>query len=157
MKSLAILCSLIVTLTACQSGGGGSDVSWEPGHGKISMEVIPNPIVARAVRGNVYDFPVEIVVRENGGHAVNVTGVSLTVLGPVGLVFHRESWDAEKIRALGYSTTVAANGELRYRFVPRQEVPDERLFGGVVAELRVEAIDAAAKVTSATTSVTVSR
>ena len=56
-------------------------------------------------------------------------------------IVSRESWDAQRIQSMGYATSVGPNGELRYRFNPRKEVPDDRLFGGVSAELRVDATD----------------
>lgn len=121
------------------------------------MQVDPNPIRATHVSGETYDFPFHVVVRETGGRPVNVTRVSATVHGPGGLTFARESWDAERIRSMGYSTSVGPNGELRYRFAPRKEVPDERLFGGVSAQLTVDAADDTGTPTSASTVVTVTR
>ena len=58
---------------------------------------------------------------------------------------------------MGYDTSLGANSETRYRFAPRKEVPDDRLFGGVSAELRVDATDDSGTATSATTRVTVRR
>jgi hypothetical protein len=58
---------------------------------------------------------------------------------------------------MGYNTTLAAKSETRMRFAPRKEVPDERLFGGVSAELKVDATDDTGTATSATTVVTVRR
>jgi hypothetical protein len=58
---------------------------------------------------------------------------------------------------MGYSPSLGANAEVRYRFAPRKEVPDDRLFGSVSAELRVEARDASGTPTVATTTVTITR
>jgi hypothetical protein len=58
---------------------------------------------------------------------------------------------------MGYATAVPASGEIRYRFNPRKQVPDERLFGGVAAELRVEGLDDAGVETTDATRVTVTR
>jgi hypothetical protein len=68
-----------------------------------------------------------------------------------------ESYDAARIASLGYPTTLSANGELRYAFRPRKEVTDDRLFGGVTADLRVDAVDDTGTPTSATTTVGVTR
>jgi hypothetical protein len=94
-------------------------------------------------------------VRETGGRPVTINRVSATVFAPGGFNVGEESWNADKIRALGFSTTINAHGELRYRFTPRKEVPDERLFGGITAELKVEGVDDTGTNTSASTSVTV--
>ncbi|HEX2059201.1 MAG TPA: hypothetical protein VHK90_00525 [Thermoanaerobaculia bacterium] len=117
----------------------------------------PNPIVATQVAGNTYDFPFEVIVRETGGRPVNVTSVSVTVFFTGGLSLGRESWDADRIRAMGHNPSLGANAEQRFRFNIRKEVPDERLFSGVTAELRVDAVDDTGTPTSATTTVTARR
>ncbi len=146
----------VIALAAC-GGGPQSDVTSVPGRGAVAVQVEPNPIRATHVSGETYEFPFEVIVRETGGRPVNVRRVSATVHGPGGLTFARETYDADRIRSLGYSTTVPPNGELRYRFAPRKEVPDERLFGGVSAQLSVEAADDTGTPTSASTMVTVTR
>ena len=155
MKQIALAFSLIV-LAAC-AGGPQSGTTSVPGRGAIEVQVNPNPIRATQVSGDMYEFPFEVVVRETGGRAVTVTSVTATVHGPGGFVVGRDEWDAGRIRALGYSTTVPANGQLRYRFAPRREVPDERLFGSVSAQLSVEGTDDAETPTTASTVVTVTR
>lgn len=147
----------LVLLAACGSSSNTSSSSSLPGHGAISIGIVPNPIVAQRVSGDTWDFPFDVVVRETGGHAVTVTRVSATVLGPGGIQLGEESWNADEIRQRGYGLTVAANGELRYHFSPRKSVPDDRLFGGVSAELRVDAVDDTGTPTSARTTVTVTR
>jgi hypothetical protein len=147
---------LLIAVAACSSAARDGATT-APGQGALTIEVIPNPIVARHVSGDRYDFPFEVFVRETGGRPVTVTRVTATVRGPGGFAVGGDSWDADRIRALGFSTTVNANGELRYRFSPREEVPDERLFGSVSAELRVDAVDDTGRETSASTSVTVRR
>jgi len=155
MKQLATAVTLLLTLAACS--GAQSGVTSVPGHGAVAIEVIPNPIMATLVSGNTYDFPFEVVVRETGGHSVTVQRVSARVFLGGGLTLANESWDAERIRSMGYNTTLAPNSEVRYRFSPRKEVPDDRLFGGVSAELTVDATDDTGAATSATTVVTVRR
>jgi hypothetical protein len=155
MKNLALSITLLAALAACQSPQPG--VTSVPGHGAVAVEVIPNPIVARQVSGNTYDFPFEVVVRETGGRATTVQRVTANVFLSGGLSLARESWDADRIRSLGYNTTLGPHSEVRYRFTPRKDVPDDRLFGGVSAELKVEATDDTGAATEATTIVTVRR
>ena len=155
MKRTAIVFSLIV-LAAC-SGGPQSGTTSVPGRGALEVQVDPNPIRATQVSGSMYEFPFEVVVRETGGRPVNITSVTATVHGPGGFVVGRDSWDAGRIRALGYPTTIPANGQLRYRFAPRKEVPDERLFGSVSAQLTVEGSDDGNTPASASTVVTITR
>jgi hypothetical protein len=156
MKQLAIALPFVLLAAAC--GGGGTDgITSVPGRGAIAMQIVPNPIVATHVSGDTYDFPFEVVVRETGGRPVTITRITVNVNGPLGLNLHQEEWDAARIRSLGYDPTLGANQEVRYRFSPRKEVPDDRLFSSVNAELRVDAVDDGGSATSATTTVTVRR
>lgn len=155
MKNVALVCCLLAAV-ACSQGTQDRPAT-VPGQGAVAIQIVPNPIVARQVSGDTYDFPFEVIVRETGGRAVQIQRVTATVRGPGGFALANESWDAERIRSMGYDTRVGANGELRYRFSPRKSVPDDRLFGGVSADLRVEAIDEGANPTTASTNVTVTR
>lgn len=150
-----VVAALVMALVACS--GAQPRATSVPGQGAISIEVIPNPIVATLVSGDTYDFPFEVMIRETGGRPIRVQRVTATVTAFGGMTVARESYDAAQIRSLGYETALAPNGEARYRFSPRKEVPDERLFGGVSAELKVEATDDTGTATSATTIVTVRR
>jgi hypothetical protein len=146
--------SLLLLLVACGTSQPGN-VS-QPGHGALTVEIVPNPIVARQVSGDTYELPFEVIVRETGGRAVDISRVSATATLGGGLTFDLESWDAERIRSMGYQTRVPANGELRYRFTPRREVP-EAVFGGVSARLLVEGTDDTGTPATASTTVTVTR
>ena len=153
--SLALL--TVALVTGCAGGRGGPPSTSQPGHGAITLQIVPNPIVATRVSGDMYDFPFEVVIRETGGRPVEITRVSADVYALGGIRIAEESYDAAKIRSMNYSTSIAANGEARYRFAPRRSVPDDRLFGGVTAVLRVDARDDAGAATSANTEVTVTR
>lgn len=156
MKNLAIAAAFLVALGGCQ-GGPADDVTSIPGKGAISVQIVPNPIVATPAANGAYNFPFEVVVRETGGRPVDIHTVDANVLLGGALSLGRESWDAQRIRSLGYSTKLPARGELRYRFSPTKEVPDERLFTSVSADLTVEAVDDTGAPTSATTNVTITR
>ncbi len=157
MKRFALV-PLVLCLAACSvPKPGPGRTSSLPGHGAITIQIVPNPIVATRVSGNTYDFPFDVAVRETGGRAVTVSRVGVDVYGPAGVRIGSESWDSGRINAAGYSTNVPGNGELRYHFSPRKSVPDERLFSGVYAELRVNAYDETNTPSSATTTVTVTR
>jgi hypothetical protein len=157
MKRLAIL-AISLTMIACATPQAGTSRNASlPGHGAISIAIEPNPIVARPISGNTYEFPLDVVVRETGGRGVTINRVSLEVYAVGGMRVGGESYDGARIKSLGYSTNVPGNGTLRYHFAPRQSVADDRLFGGVHGEVRVDGSDETGTPTSATTTVTVTR
>lgn len=155
MKRL-VLIPLFILASFC-AGSRGDTTSARPGHGAISIQVVPNPIVATRVSGDTYEFPLQIVIRESGGRPVDIVRVSAEVFALGGIRVAEDTYDAAEIKRLGYSTSIAANGEARYRFVQRRSVPDDRLFSGVSADLTVEGRDDTGTATTATTSVTVTR
>jgi len=158
MKRFALIASVLLVF-ACSSGNpGATRTSSVPGHGAIALSVVPNPVVAQKVSGTTYDFPFDVIVRETGGHPITIDRVTADIYASVGgIKIGSESYDAAKIRSMGYSTSVPANGELRYHFAPRKSVQDERLFGGVYGDVRADATDDTGTATSATVRITVTR
>ncbi|HVS30787.1 MAG TPA: hypothetical protein VMS98_04960 [Thermoanaerobaculia bacterium] len=154
MRRAAIVSLLFLTFCASRGPTQGPAV---PGQGAIQIQIAPNPILATRVGGETYDFPFEVVIRETGGRPVTINRVSADVRALGGIRVGSESYDATKIASLGYSTTVAPYGELRYRFNPRRSVGDDRLFGSVSAEIRVEGRDDQGIAATAGTTVTVRR
>jgi hypothetical protein len=157
MKRLLLLPALLV-LTFCSSGAGPTTPAVVTGRGVIAIDIRPNPIVAQHLQGDLYEFPFDVVIRETGGSRVTVNHASVDVYALGGaLRVYSESYDAAKIASLHFPTELAANGELRYHFAPRHEVPDERLFGGVTAEVRIDAKDGNGVPTTSRTTLTVTR
>lgn len=158
MKNTArtsLLALLLGLSFACASGGPSSSPA-QPGHGAITVAVAPNPIVARRISSG-YEFPFDVIIRETGGRPVEISRVTADVIALGGIRVATESYDAAKIRSLGYSTSVPANGELRYHFSPRVGVDDERLFSGVSADLQIDGTDDTGLPVQASTRVTVTR
>jgi hypothetical protein len=151
----AVAASLIFFAACASSRDTGTTAV--PGHGAISVQVIPNPIVAKSAGGNMYDFPFEVVVRETGGRGVTINRVTADVFAFGGIQVASETYSAEQIRALGYATNIPGNGELRYRFSPRKSVPNEGLFNGVSAQVRVNAYDETNTPATAAVNVTVTK
>ena len=145
---------LLLAAAACSHSGGGT--ASQPGHGAITVAIAPNPIVAKAVSGNTYEFPFDIILRETGGHALTITGVTMTVYA-FGLPMNVDKYDAAQITAMGLPTQVPANGEWRHHMQPRRAVTDERLFSSITAAVRIDAVDDTSAPASASTTVTVTR
>ncbi len=157
MKRLTVP-AILLTIVACASRQGDSSRNASlPVHGAITISIQPNPVVARNAGGDTYEFPFDVIVRETGGRAVTINRVSIEVFALGGIRVGGESFDAARIAQLGYSRNVPGNGELRYHFAPRQRVTDERVFGGIYGEVRVDASDDSGTPASATTRITVTR
>jgi hypothetical protein len=155
MKRAALL-PLLLLVSFCAGGRGTSNTSIS-GHGALNVAIAPNPVVASRVSGSTYDFPFEVVLRETGGHPVDIISVTAKVTSLGGIQVAQESYDAAKITSLGYSTRVPANGELHYRFNPRRDVTNDLLFQGVSADIRVDGTDDTGAPTTAGTRVSVTK
>src|SRR5215213_5974332 len=114
MKQL-LASTLLLFLAACASTPRG-DSAPAAGAGAISIAIDPNPIVARQISGEIFEFPFEVIVRETGGQRVDIQRVTADIFALGGFKIESESYDRAKINAMGYPTAVPANGELRYRF-----------------------------------------
>lgn len=148
----------LIGLVACSSGRSGDTSSTSvPGHGRLTLAIDPNPIVATKVAGDTYQFPFVVIVREVGGAPVTITDVRADVRALGGLKISSVTYDAAEITRRGFSSHLPANGELRYSFTERKEVSDDRLFTSVSADLTVNGTDDSGVQTSAQTTVTVRR
>ncbi|HVT45996.1 MAG TPA: hypothetical protein VMT00_16585 [Thermoanaerobaculia bacterium] len=156
MRSRILAALFAAAALDCTSTGSQAPPVIE-GTAAVAMSVVPNPIIANHVSGSVYDFPFSIALREVGGASVEIEEVSIDVTALGGLRVYSQSYDADEIRRRGYSTSLPARGEIRYEFNPRKDVPDERLFSAVSAELSMRGRDSGGAVTSARTNVTVRR
>ncbi|HEY2321853.1 MAG TPA: hypothetical protein VGJ82_03220 [Thermoanaerobaculia bacterium] len=104
MKHAALL-PLLLLAAYCTSGTGGAQSATAlPGHGAITVQVAPNPIVAQPVTGTLYDFPFDVIVRETGGHPVTIDRVTADVTAAGGIHVAQDTYDAAKINSLNYPT-----------------------------------------------------
>lgn len=139
-----LLSALAAVVISCGTSGGGA--STQPSvSDRASLDIVvdPNPIVAREIPGGQYEFPFTISLRETAGVAVTVDQVRLDVYALGGaLRLYEVAYNRDQIAQMGYPTTIPPRGEITYRLNPKKEVPDDRLFGGVEGELRIDATDA---------------
>lgn len=157
MKHLALAAVILLPLACASPRAGTTKSTSTPGHGAIKLTITPNPVVATNVGGNTYEFPFDAVIKETGGHPVTINRVTANVFAAGGIPVATESYEAAAIQTLGFATTLQAKGEIRYHFVPRKEVPDERLFSSVYGDIRVEGTDDNGARTSTTTTITLAK
>jgi hypothetical protein len=157
MKRLAIIALVLLPLACATPRAGSTKSTSTPGHGRITLTITPNPVIATNVGGNTYEFPIDVVIKETGGHPVTIERVTANVFAAGGIPVATESYDAAKIKSLGYATMIQAKGEIHYHFVPRKDVPDERLCTSVYGDIRVEGMDDNGARTSTTTTITLKK
>lgn len=145
------------TLAGCSASRRGSAGPVAvPGRAVLQIIVEPNPIVAQHVSGNTYDFPFEIGIAERGGVPVEIQRVGISA-GLGGINMYSRAYNRDEIVRRGYPTSLPANGEVRYKLSPRQQVPNESLFSVASAEMFAEGTDGNGNPVRATTRVTLSR
>jgi hypothetical protein len=157
MKRIAIIALVLLPLACASHRAGTTKNTSTSGHGAIKLTITPNPVVATNVGGNTYEFPLDVVIRETGGHPVTIERVTANVFAAGGIPVATESYDAAKIQSLGFATAIQAKGEIHYHFAPRKDVPDDRLFSSVYGDVRVEGIDDNGARTSTTTTITLKK
>jgi hypothetical protein len=155
MKRLVIIALVLFPLACATSRPGKTKIAPTRGHATITLTITPNPVVATNVGGNVYEFPFDVVVKESGGHPVTIDRATANVYAGGGISVTTESYDAAKIKTLGFATTIPAKGEIHYHFNPRKDVPDDGLLSSAYGDVRVEATDDNGSRASTTTTITV--
>lgn len=138
MKALAVS-AVLLALCACAANKA-------EGHGAISVRVRNDPVLATLGEQNQYHFPLEMIVRETGGHPVQIARVSIKMSSASSPRTSGGSarWNADQLRALGAPTTIPANGEVilnlgpvRASGGPNPRVPPD----GISAQIVVQALD----------------
>ena len=157
MKRLAIIALVLLPLACATPRAGTTSTKSTPGHGAIKLTITPNPVVATNVGGNTYEFPFDVTIAETGGHPVTIDRVTANVFAAGGIQVATESYDAAKIQTMGFATAIQSKGQIHYHFVPRKDVPDERLFSSVYGDIRVEATDDNGSRASSTTTITLQK
>lgn len=160
LRILTSILALVFALLflACATGDRGVSTPGElPVGGALAVEISPNPIIARNVAGDTYDFPFEVRISNPGTLPVAIDRVTMDVVAVGGVRVYSTSMTAAEIARRGYPTQVGAGETLRYQFSPRENVDDERLFSAVSAEIQAVGRDTAGKTVTARTSVSVRR
>lgn len=164
MKRMAVIVAAVLLAAACSERKPSAKPSAAPAiklppesrkPGALEIRVDPNPIVAIPLNPSTYEFPFTVSIRETGGTPVTVIRVGMDVYSVAGLRIYTSELGPEEIERRGYIRTLAANGEVRYTWRPRAQVPDERLFATTWGELWVEGADARGAPVATRTRVTV--
>jgi len=157
MKRLALIALVCLPLACASQRPGTNKSTATPGRGAIKLTVTPNPVVGTNAGGSSYDFPFDVEVKETGGHPVTIDKVTASVYAGGGIPVATESYDAAKIKSLGFATSIQSKGVIRYHFNPRKDVTDDHLFSSIYGDVRVEGLDDNGARVSSMTTITVTK
>jgi hypothetical protein len=136
---VVLLPLILLLLSAC---GSMDREDPRPIRGRLVLETVPAPLVAKALGGDEYEMAFDIVMREEGGVETRIVDFTVEALALGGLVVRSETQPAEFITRRGYPASVPAGQYLRFSFVKRWRLPTELLLKGAAVRVTARTIDA---------------
>lgn len=138
---LAVYClSLCALLVSCAAMPKESPAQLA---GHLVLDTDPNPLVARQVDGDVYEFSFDIIMREAGGVDVRIDDFTVDAIAFKSVTVHSQTFPATYITGRGYPASIAAGKYLRFNFVKRWTVPSRLLLSGAAVHVTARTTDAA--------------
>lgn len=113
-----------------------------PIRGRIVLETVPNPLVAKSLGDDLYEVAFDLVMREEGGVDTRIEEFTVDAIAMGGLVVRSETHPATYITSRGYPANIAAGQYLRYSFVKRWTLPTKLLLSGAAVRVTARTIDA---------------
>lgn len=110
--------------------------------GHLQLEVEPNPLVARPLGDDVYEFAFDIIMRERGGVDVRIEDFTVEAIAFRSVPVRKQTYPASFITARGYPASIEAGKYLRFSFVKRWKLPTDLLLSGASARITARTIDA---------------
>jgi len=98
-----------------------------PLHGHLVLDTNPNPLVARRVGNDLYEFEFDIIMREAGGIDVRIEDFTVEAVAFRTVVVRSQTFPASAITDRGYPASVAAGKYLQFHFVKRWNIPSAML------------------------------
>jgi hypothetical protein len=110
-------------------------------HGHLELEVEPNPLVARPLGDDVYEFAFDIIMRERGGVDVRIEDFTVEAIAFKTIPVRSQTYPASFITSRGYPADIAAGKYLRFSFVKRWKLPTDLLLSGASARITARTVD----------------
>jgi hypothetical protein len=139
MRSRLTFLAVLALLGGCHAF---QDESAAPLKGRLVLEVIPNPIVARPMGHDWYEMQFDIVMREEGGVAVRIEDFTVDAVAFRAVTVSTQTFPATYITDRGYPASVEAGKHLRFSFTRRWQLPTPLLLSGASARVRARTVDA---------------
>ena len=129
---------LLILLTACSSAP--EPLAQLKGH--LVLDTDPNPLIARRVADDVYEFAFDIVMREAGGVDVRIEDFTVEAIAFKTITAQSQTYPATYITDRGYPASISAGKFLRFSFVKRWPIPSRLLLSGASLHVMARTIDA---------------
>ena len=138
MRSSLTFLTVLALLGGCHAF---QDESAAPLKGRLVLEVVPNPIVARPMGHDWYEMQFDIVMREEGGVAVRIEDFTVDAVAFRAVTVSTQTFPATYITDRGYPASVEAGKHLRFSFTRRWQLPTPLLLSGASARVRARTVD----------------
>ena len=110
--------------------------------GRLVLETIPNPLLARPLGDDLYEMAFDIVMREEGGVDTRIEQFTVEAIALGGVVVRSETHPASFITSRGYPAEVKAGKLLQFHFVKQWTLPTDLLLSGAAVRVTARTIDA---------------
>ncbi len=137
-RVLRVLCVSLVLVLACTVSPEKPAVF----KGHLVLDTDPNPLVARRVGDDLYEFSFDIIMREAGGVDVHIEDFTVSAIAFKSVTVQSQTFPARTITDRGYPASIAAGKYLRFSFVKRWKIPARLLLSGASLHISARTIDA---------------
>ena len=110
--------------------------------GHLILDTSPNPLIAKKVGDDLYEFAFDIIMREAGGIDVRIEEFTVSAIAFRTVTVQSQTFPASYITDRGYPASVAAGKFLRFSFVKRWKIPTRLLLSGASLHVAARTIDA---------------
>jgi hypothetical protein len=117
------------------------DEAAAPLRGRLVLEVVPNPIVARSVGDDWYEMQFDIIMREEGGVGVRIEDFTIDAVAFRTVTVSSQTYPSSYITDRGYPATIDAGKHLRFSFTKKWQLPTPLLMSGASARVTARTID----------------
>lgn len=131
--------AVLILLCGCSSMPHESPAVYK---GHLELDVAPNPLQARRVGEDVYEFTFDIIMREAGGVGVRIEDFTVDAIAFKTVTVRSETFPAKYITDRGYPASIAAGKYLRFSFVKRWKIPAPLLLSGASLHVSARTVDA---------------
>ncbi|MGZ8867334.1 MAG: hypothetical protein ACXW2P_03245 [Thermoanaerobaculia bacterium] len=139
MRATTLILGILALLCGCHAF---RDEPAVPLKGRLVLEVIPNPLVARPLGHDWYELQFDIVMREEGGVGVRIEDFTVEAVAFRTVTVSTQTFPASYITDRGYPAAVDAGKHLRFSFTRRWQLPTPLLLSGASARVRARTMDA---------------